>query len=213
MLRRALSVACICLFLAGSAAPALASSVASLNVYGYPMDIGPGGTGLAGVPGEAYTLTTPGLGLDGLTSTYGVLIGSSVSTSPNNQYAGYLGSDMSGIQLGVSFGWPTATHDAATAAYSQNMAYEASLNTIGIAFPGIGVGSLGMSYPTLTNTKTDIKYSESVQYVLSTESDTLPLTGWLSPLGLGLGYGSVGITGGSGIVSSGMSGAFYYPTQ
>jgi hypothetical protein len=79
------------------------------------------------------------------------------------------------------------------------MAYEAALDNSAIAFPGMGVGSLGVGFPQITSNKADIKYAESVRFELSTESDTMPLGGWYSPLGLGLGYGSVGVAGGLGL--------------
>jgi hypothetical protein len=64
------------------------------------------------------------------------------------------------------------------------------------------VGSLGLSFPQLVSNKADIRYAESVRFELSTESDTMPIGGWFSPLGLGLGYGSVGISGGLGLSAS-----------
>ena len=53
-----------------------------------------------------------------------------------------------------------------------------------------------------TSNKAAIRYAESVKFELTTESDTMPLGGWFSPLGLGLGYGSVGIDGGLGLSGS-----------
>jgi hypothetical protein len=189
--------------------PAGATSIANVNMYGYPMVMGPGGTGAAGVPGEGYTMSNEGIsGLSDITSRYGIISANSISETPTYNY-GYFGPDMSSISLGVNFGWPTATHDAATTAYAKDVAYEAALDNAAIAFPGLGVGSLGVSFPTLTSNKADIKYAESVRFELSTESDTMPLGGWFSPLGLGLGYSSVGINGGLGM-STGVLGTPLY---
>jgi hypothetical protein len=204
MLRHALLTVTIILFALYAVAPAGASSFANVNMYGYPLILGPGGTGAAGVPGEAYTITDPGLaGLSDVTSRYGIISASAVSQPQTPSYSlGYVGPDAGGISLGVNFGWPTATHDAARTAYAKDMAYEAALDNAAIAFPGVGVGSLGIGFPQLVSNKADIKYMESVRFELSTESDTMPLGGWFSPLGLGLGYGSVGIAGGLGLSAS-----------
>jgi hypothetical protein len=201
MLRHAFLPACIILLALYATVPAGATSIANLNIYGYPMNLGFGGTGAAGVPGEAYTMTDPGIaGLGDVTSRYGVISASAVSQPQTSGYSsGFFGPDTGGISLGVNFGWPTATHDAATTAYAKDLAYEAALDNAAIAFPGVGVGSLGVGFPQLTDCKADIKYAESVRFQLSTESDTMPLGGWFSPLGLGLGYGSVGISGGLGL--------------
>ncbi len=204
MLRHALLIVCIILFALYAVAPAAASSFANVNMYGYPLIMGPGGTGAPGVPGEAYTLTNPGIaGLSDVTSRYGIISASSVSQPQTPSYSmGYVGPDQGGISLGVNFGWPTATHDAARTAYAKDVAYEAAFDNAAIAFPGVGVGSLGLSFPQLTDSKADIKYAESVRFELSTESDTMPLGGWFSPLGLGLGYGGVGVAGGLGLSAS-----------
>jgi hypothetical protein len=199
MLRYTFLFICIILFTLAAALPADANSIASVNMYGYPMIMGPGGTAAPGVPGEAYTMSNPGIaGLSDVTSRYGIISANAVSQTPSSSY-GYFGPDSSGIALGVNFGWPTATHDAARTAYAKDLAYEADLDNAAIAFPGVGVGSLGLSFPTLTSNKAAIRYAESVKFELTTESDTMPLAGWFSPLGLGLGYGSVGINGGLGL--------------
>jgi hypothetical protein len=204
MLRHAFLPVFVLLFALYATVPAGATSFANVNMYGYPMLIGPGGSGAPGVPGASYTVTDPGIaGLADVTSRYGIISASSVSQPQTSGYNfGYLGSDTGGIALGVNFGWPTATHDAATTAYAKDVAYEAALDNAAIAFPGAGVGSLGVAFPKLTSNKADVKYMESVRFELSTESDTMPLGGWFSPLGLGLGYGSVGISGGLGLSSS-----------
>lgn len=204
MLRHAFLIVCIILFALYAVAPAAASSIANVNMYGYPLIMGPGGTGAPGVPGEAYTLTNEGIaGLSDVTSRYGIISASSVSQPQTPSYSmGYVGPDSSGISLGVNFGWPTATHDAARTAYAKDVAYEAAMDNAAIAFPGVGVGSLGLSFPQLVSNKADIRYAESVRFELSTESDTMPLGGWFSPLGLGLGYGGVGVGGGLGLSAS-----------
>jgi hypothetical protein len=202
MLRHTFLLAGILLFTLAIAMPADASSIASVNMYGFPMSLGPGGTEAAGVPGEAYTMSNPGIsGLSDITSRYGVISANAVSQTPGSSY-GYFGQDASGISLGVNFGWPSATHDAARTAYAKDVAYEADLDNAAIAFPGVGVGSLGVSFPSLTSNKAAVRYAESVRFELTTESDTMPLAGWFSPLGLGLGYGSVGIDGGLGLSTS-----------
>jgi hypothetical protein len=202
MLRHTFLLACILLFTLAAALPADASSIAGVNMYGYPMIMGPGGSAAPGVPGEAYTMSNPGIaGLSDVTSRYGIISANAVSQTPSSSY-GYFGPDTGGIALGVNFGWPTATHDAARTAYAKDLAYEADIDNAAIAFPGVGVGSLGLSFPSLTSNKAAIKYAESVRFELTTESDTMPLAGWFSPLGLGLGYGSVGINGGLGLSGS-----------
>jgi hypothetical protein len=174
------------------------------------MIMGPGGTAAPGVPGEAYTMSNPGIaGLSDVTSRYGIISASSVSQTPSYSL-GYFGPDSTGISLGVNFGWPTATHDAARTAYAKDLAYEAVLDNAAIAFPGMGVGSLGVGFPQLTSNKAGIKYAESVRFELTTESDTMPLGGWFSPLGLGLGYGSVGIGGGLGLSGAQMGLPSFY---
>ncbi len=201
MLRYLLLTVCIVIFAFAVTQPAVASSIASVNMYGYPLIMGPSGTGAAGVPGGDYTVSNPGIeGLSDVMSRYGIISATSVSQPQASGYdMGYVGPDMGNIALGVNFGWPSATHDASRTAYAKDMAYEAALDNAAIAFPGVGVGSLGVSFPSLVSNKADIKYAESVRFELSTESDTMPLAGWFSPLGLGLGYGSVGVTGGLGL--------------
>jgi len=210
MLRYTFCLACAILLAAACVQPAGANSVANVNMYGYPLIMGLGGTGAPGVPGEAYTMSNAGIdGLSDVTSRYGIVSASSVSQTPDQCSYGYFGPDWNGITLGVNFGWPTATHDAATTAYAKDLAYEACLDNSAIAFPGLGVGSLGVSFPSLTSNKADIKYVESVRFTLTTESDTMPLGGFGYPLGLGLGYVGVGVNGGLGN-SGGIGTPFYY---
>lgn len=202
MFRHSFLSICIILFVCAATLPAGASSIASVNMYGYPLIIDPAGAAAPGVPGEGYTLSNPGIsGLSDVTSRYGIISANSVSQTPDRSL-GYFGPDIGGISLGVSFGWPTATHDAARTAYAKDMAYEAVLDDAAIAFPGVGVGSLGVGFPTLNSNKASVKYAESVRFELTTESDTMPLGGWFSPLGLGLGYGSVGVAGGLGLTGA-----------
>jgi hypothetical protein len=210
MLRYTFCLACALLLAIVCVLPADATSVASVNMYGYPMFMGLGGSGAPGVPGGAYTMSNEGIdGLSDVTSRYGVITASSVSQTPDQSSYGYFGPDWNGITLGVNFGWPTATHDAATTAYAKDLAYEASLDNSAIAFPGFGVGSLGVSFPSLTSNKADIKYAESVRFTLTTESDTMPLSGFGYPLGLGLGYLGVGVNGGLG-TSGALGTPFFY---
>lgn len=210
MLRYTFCLVCAILLAAAFVQPAGANSVANVNMYGYPLIMGPGGTSAPGVPGEAYTMSNAGIdGLSDVTSRYGIVSASSVSQTPDQCSYGYFGPNWNGITLGVNFGWPTATHDAATTAYAKDLAYEASLDNSAIAFPGFGVGSLGVSFPSLTSNKADIRYMESVRFTLTTESDTMPLGGFGYPLGLGLGYLGVGVNGGLGN-SGGIGTPFYY---
>jgi hypothetical protein len=85
--------------------------------------------------------------------------------------------------MGVNFAYPTASHDASTVAYARDVAYEASLGDDSISFPEINVdlGSSWSSFPTIDSANSDIKYMESVKFQLSTESDTMPMTGYSFP--------------------------------
>src|SRR5512146_462602 len=104
MLKHAFLFACVVLLVAAVPLPAGANSIANVNMYGYPLSLGPGGTGAAGVPGEAYTVTDPGIsGLSDVMSRYGIISASSVS-QPSTAGYGYFGPDMGGISLGVNFG-------------------------------------------------------------------------------------------------------------
>lgn len=190
--------------------PADANSYGSLYTYGYPLIFGQGGDNGMGVPGGSYTVSNPGLGVSGVTSTYGILGASAASVSPQQPYYGYVGPSLNGISLGVNFGYPTATHDATTTSYAKDLAYEASLDNAFIGFPGVGVGSLGVGFPSVSTNKADIKYMESVKFQISTESDTMPLGGFGFPLGLGLGYTNVGMTGSTGMAYGGLGMPFYY---
>lgn len=173
--------------------------------------MGAGGTGAAGIPGASYTYTNDGLGLpDNVASRYGVVSSSIQSGANPTSLCGYVGPAMNGIQLGVNFGYPSASHDASTASYAKDMAYEANLDNGFIAFPGVGVGSLGISSPTVNSNKANVKYAESVKFQLTTDSDTLNFGGFGYPLGLGLGYGSVGVFGGGTSMSNGGLGTPYY---
>ena len=130
MLRYTFCLAFAILLALTCAMPAGANSVANVNMYGYPMIMGLGGSGAAGVPGEAYTMSNQGIdGLSDVTSRYGVISASSVSQTPDQYSYGYFGPNWNGVTLGVNFGWPTATHDAATTAYAKDLAYEAAWTT------------------------------------------------------------------------------------
>jgi hypothetical protein len=92
------------------------------------------------------------------------------------------------------------------------MAYEADLDNAFIAFPGVGVGSLGYSSPTVSSNKASIKYAESIKFQLTTESDTMNLGGFYSPLGLGLGYSNVGVLGSTSMANGGLGMPYYFGT-
>lgn len=160
LFKGAFIVACTVLMLMASVQQATASSFAGLNMFGYPVS----GGGLSGI--------------SDITSNSGVFSANSASYSPSNQFSGYFGSGVDGIQAGTIFTWPTATHDASTMAYSRNIAFESVLGDDAVSFPDIDVdlGSSWSSFPTIKSDNADIKYMESVQFTLSTESDTMPIT-------------------------------------
>ena len=175
------------------------------------MTMGAGGTGAAGIPGESYTYSNNGLGLpDNVASRYGIISSSIESGAQPTSVSGYVGPNLNGISLGVNFGYPTSSHDASTASFAKDMAYEADVDNAFIAFPGVGVGSLGLSSPTLASNKASVKYAESVKFQLTTDSDTLDFGGFGYPMGLGLGYSGVGVFGGGTGMSSGALGTPSY---
>lgn len=145
-----------------------ANSFASLDMFGFPATMGSGSSSS---------------GVSDITSNNGALSATSVSSSPSNQFMGYFGSGWDGVQLGVSFAFPTASHDASTVAYARNVAFEAIQGDDAISFPDINVdlGSPLSSFPTINSANSDIKYMESVQFQLSTESDTMPMSGFSFP--------------------------------
>lgn len=209
LLRYAIGLGLAVFLALACAGPAAANSIANVNIYGYPLIMGYGGSGQPGVPGEAYTLSNVGIeGLSDLTARYGVVSAEAASRTPTQSTYGYFGPNWNGITLGVNFGWPTATHDAAQTAFARDLAYEAALDNAAIAFPGLGVGSLGVGFPSLVSSKADIKYAESVRFTLTTESDTMPIGGFGYPLGLGLGYLGVGVNG--GIATGGLGMPLFY---
>jgi hypothetical protein len=142
-----------------------ANSFANLDMFGFPATAGSGNS-LSGI--------------SDITSSNGVLSASSASYAPSNQFIGYFGSGLDGVQTGVNFAYPAASHDASTVAYARDVAYEASLGDDSISFPEINV-DLGSSFPTIDSASSDIKYMESVKFQLSTESDTMPMTGYSFP--------------------------------
>ncbi|WP_197535227.1 hypothetical protein [Methanocella arvoryzae] len=212
MLRYTSFVVCALLLLTATFPQASASSFANVNMYGFPMTMGVGGTGAAGIPGESYTYTNDGLDVSDVMSRYGIISSSISSGADPTSVNGFVSPYYNGISLGVNFGYPTASHDAATAAFAKDMAYEADLDNAFIAFPGIGVGSMGLSSPTVSSNRASIKYAESIKFQLTTESDTLDLGGFYSPLGLGLGYGSVGVFGSTSMANGGLGMPFYFGT-
>jgi hypothetical protein len=168
----ALFATCIFLLVLTIAPQAGADSFASLNMFGFPAT----GNSLSG--------------LSGLIMNNDMLSASSASYSPSNQFSGYFGSGLSGIQMGVNFAYPLASHDASTATYGRNVAWEATLGDDSISFPEINVdvGSSLTSFPTIKSSNADIKYMESVQFQLSTESDTMPIAGFSFPGFFGSGF-------------------------
>jgi hypothetical protein len=161
------------------------------TLYGFPMGIVPPDAAAAAIPGQGYSYNNIGYTLPDFGTTYGFeaheespLLGGS---------AGYFGPDLSGLDLGglgISFGLTQADHDASRTAFSKNLFYQADLDNTFIGFPGIGVGSLGVNYPTISNQKSSVKYMESVSFEFSTESNKFQVGGFGYPLGLGLGYTS-----------------------
>jgi hypothetical protein len=174
--------------------------------------MGVGGTGAAGIPGEGYTYTNDGLDTSDVMSRYGILSSSISSGADPTSMSGYVSPYASGIQLGVNFGYPTASHDASTATFAKDMAYEAALDNAFIAFPGVGVGSLGYSSPTVSSNQATVKYAESIRFQLTTESDSMNLGSFYSPIGLGLGYSSVGMLGSTSMANGGLGMPYYFGT-
>jgi hypothetical protein len=159
-----------------------------MDIYGFPMDIVPTYAGAATEAGQGYTYNNIGYTLPDFASTYGF---TAFENSPLlTGTTGYVGPDLGGIDLGVSFGLTQADHDASTTSFNKNLMYQADLDSTFIAFPGIGVGSLGVLFPTVRNDKSSVKYAESIQFEFSTESDKFQMAGFGYPLGLGLGYTS-----------------------
>lgn len=159
-LLRKLAVFAATVLLLAIAQQADADSFAGLSMFGFPVT----GSGLSGI--------------SEMTSDNGGLSASAASYSPPGQFAGYFGAGLNGIQVGMGFMYPRATHDASIVAYARDVAFESALGDDSIAFPGISVdtSSAGSSFPTIDSASADVKYRESVQLMLSTESDTMPMT-------------------------------------
>ncbi|MCD1293899.1 hypothetical protein CUJ83_02660 [Methanocella sp. CWC-04] len=169
------------------------------NIYGFPMSIGLGGTNGAGVPGQGVTYNNLGVNLPGdLTTRYGVVAS---EVSPNygvqGSTGGYFGPNWNGITLGMStygypgvnFGSSGAFRDASTTMFSKDLAYEAATDNTFIGFPGFGVGSAGLSFPTITSDKSYVKYAESIDLMVAKETERIDFgSAYTFPLGLGLGY-------------------------
>lgn len=172
-----------------------------VNIFGFPLDLVSPDAGAANIPGQGYTYNIGGYALPDFGATYGFQAQQSPLLGGST---GYIGPNLNGLDLGVAFGLTQASHDASDTAFSKDLAYEANLENTFIAFPGIGVGSLGVGFPTITDQKSDIKYMESVKFEFSTESNKFQVGGFGYPLGLGLGYSSamVGIDPGQGIFNS-----------
>jgi len=173
-----------------------------IQLYGFPMDIVLPGYGADTIPGQGYSYNNVGYTLPDFGTTFGF---QAFEESPMlGGSSGYFGPDIGGQDLGVEFGLTQDNHDQSTTAYSENLLYMANLENTFIAFPGIGVGALGVSYPTITDQKSSVTYDENVQFQFSTESDEFQVGGFGYPLGLGLGYSSAIINSdpGMGILNS-----------
>jgi hypothetical protein len=182
---------------------ALASATfGGIDLYGFPMSIVPPDAGAAAMPGQGYTYNNIGYSLPDFGTTYGFEAHEQSPLLGGN--TGYFGPDLGGIDLGVSFGLTQADHDASKTAFSKDLFYQADLDKTFIGFPGIGVGSLGVMFPTITNDKSSVKYMESVKFEFTTESSKFQMAGFGYPLGLGLGYTSAQINSdpGPGILNS-----------
>lgn len=179
-------VTVILLYFSCQAALAADSGIGGIDMYGFPMGIVPPGAGAAAIAGQGYTYNNIGYSLPDLATTYGF---TAFESSPIlTGTTGYFGPDLGGIDLGVSFGLTQADHDASKTAFSKDLMYQADLENTFIAFPGVGVGSLGVLFPTISNEKSSIKYAESIRFEFTTESDKFQMAGFGYPLGLGLGY-------------------------
>ncbi len=141
VIKRAIIAACTMLLLTTVVHPAAADSFASLNMFGFPTT----GTGLTGLS----DITS---GADGLSAI-------SSSVSPANQFTGYFGSGLDGIQMGASFAFPTASHDASTIAYSRDVAFESVLGDDSVSFPDINLdmGSPWSDFPTIKSDNAEVK--------------------------------------------------------
>lgn len=198
-----LALAAMVLFMAhGCKASSADSGVGGINLYGFPMSIVPPDVGAAAIPGQGYTYSNTGYTLPSFATTYGFR---AFESSPIlNGNTGYFGPDLGGIDLGVSFGLTQADHDASTTSFSKDLLYQADLEQTFIGFPGVGVGSLGVMFPTIVNNKSSVKYMESIKFEFTTESNKFQMAGFGYPLGLGLGYTSAMVSSspGAGIISS-----------
>ncbi len=175
------------------------AGLGGIDLYGFPMGIVPPEAGAAAIAGQGYTYNNIGYLLPDFGTTYGF---EAHETSPLlGGSTGYFGPDLSGLNLGISFGLTQADHDASKTAFSKDLYYQADLDKTFIGFPGIGVGSLGVMFPTITNDKSSVKYMESVKFEFSTESDKFQIGGFGYPLGLGLGYSSAMLNTGPGLGS------------
>jgi hypothetical protein len=125
-------------------------------------------------------------------SSNGMLSASTASFSPSNQFTGYFGSGLNGVQLGVGFGYPVASHDASNLAFARSIAFESSSGNDAVAFPDLdaSLNSAWSSFPTISSTNADIKYMENTQLQLTTVSDTMPMpiTGFNFPSGFFNGF-------------------------
>lgn len=172
------------------------SGLGGIDIYGFPIGIVPNSAGAAAEPGQGYTYNNIGYTLPDFSSVYGF---TAFQNSPIlTGTTGYVGPDLGGIDLGVSFGLTQADHDASKTSFSKDLMYQADLDNTFIAFPGIGVGSLGVMFPAISNQKSTVKYAESIRFEFSTESNKFQIAGFGYPLGLGLGYTSATVASSPG---------------
>ena len=168
VLRRVFLLIGIFLLIVPCVLPAAADSFANLNVFGYPA-----------LPGDDALS-----GLSGTSPSSGSITASAASISPSNWFDGTWGSGFCGLGSSVSFGYPTASHDTANVAYANNKAFEATTANDAIAFPNINACLGTSSFPTIATSNADVKSAESTQLLLTTESDTMPITGYSYPFSL-----------------------------
>jgi len=172
------------------------------QLYGFPMDIVLPQNSAIDIPGQGTSYNDVGYTLPDFGTTYGF---EAFEESPIlGGSSGYFGPDIGDQDLSTAFGMPVDNNVQSTTAFAQSLIYQANLDNTFIAFPGIGVGALGVSFPTISNQKSSVSYDENVQFQFSTDSNTLQVGGFGYPLGLGLGYSSaiVGTDPGAGVLNS-----------
>lgn len=183
LIRLAFFIPVLCLVLLAAAHPVSASSFATLNVFGFPVTPGSGSSG--STDGSSGTTVSGGTtsDLSNLFSGSGVISATAASVTPPSQYTASFGTGWDGLGMGVSFNYPEATHDASSVSYANNVAFEDTVQNDALAFPDINV-NLGSSFPSIASGTSDFKFADSVQLQLTTESDTMPISGFVFPTSL-----------------------------